>query len=98
MQLIAPNFMFNNGTKDVIDVYLTVFPNSKLVSEEFLPDGNHLASTFQLIGFEFLATLKNRSTIFGRNSLLAANLMPVDGSRICLESVGKSNLHGLAKR
>ena len=47
--------MFNNGAKEPVDFYLSVFPNSKLKREELWPDGRHLASTFELNGVEFLA-------------------------------------------
>lgn len=47
--------MFNKGAKPAVDYYLSVFPNSKLIREEFLPDGGHLASTFVIHGVEFLA-------------------------------------------
>lgn len=55
MQRIVPTLMFNKGAKEAVDFYLSVFPNSELKSEEFLPDGNHLASNFVLDGMEFLA-------------------------------------------
>ncbi|MEQ1821104.1 MAG: VOC family protein [Fimbriimonadaceae bacterium] len=55
MQRITPALMFNGGAKAAVDFYLSVFPNSKLKSEELWPDGSHLASTFELNGVEFLA-------------------------------------------
>lgn len=55
MQRITPTLMFNQGAQEAIELYLSVFPNSRIVSEEFWPDGKHLASTFELNGVEFLA-------------------------------------------
>lgn len=47
--------MFNNGAKEPVDFYLSVFKNSKLIHEELWPDGKHLVSTIELNGIEFLA-------------------------------------------
>lgn len=55
MQSITPTLMFNKGAKDPVDFYLSVFPNSRMMTEERWPDGKHLASTFELNGVEFLA-------------------------------------------
>ncbi len=55
MQRITPTLMFNKGAKAPVDFYLSVFPNSRLKTEELWPDGKHLASTFELNGVEFLA-------------------------------------------
>lgn len=55
MQAITPTLMFNGGAKEAVDFYLSVFPKATLKSEEFWPDGKHLASTFELNGVEFLA-------------------------------------------
>ena len=55
MQRITPTLMFNDGAKPAVDFYLEVFPDSRMVREEFWPDGKHLASTFTILGMEFLA-------------------------------------------
>lgn len=47
--------MFNDGAEGAVNTYLSIFPNSRLKSEERWPDGKHLASTFELDGVEFLA-------------------------------------------
>ena len=55
MQRITPSLMFNQGAEEAVAFYLSLFPNSKLKTEERWPDGKHLASTFELDGVEFLA-------------------------------------------
>lgn len=64
MQRITSTLMFNQGAKEAVDYYLSVFPNSKLKSEEHWPDGSHLASTFELDGVEFLAISGGPECIF----------------------------------
>jgi predicted 3-demethylubiquinone-9 3-methyltransferase (glyoxalase superfamily) len=37
MQSITPNLWFNGNAKEAVDFYVSVFPNSKIVSTEYYP-------------------------------------------------------------
>lgn len=37
MQKITPNLWFNGNAKEAVDFYVSVFPNSKIVSTEYYP-------------------------------------------------------------
>jgi predicted 3-demethylubiquinone-9 3-methyltransferase (glyoxalase superfamily) len=69
MQKITPNLWFNGNAKEAVDYYVSVFPNSKIVSTEYYPKsseegladfqkdlaGQVLAIDFELDGVRFTA-------------------------------------------
>jgi len=69
MQKITPNLWFNGNAKETVDYYVSVFPNSKVVSTEYYPKsseegladfqkdlaGQVLAIDFELDGVRFTA-------------------------------------------
>lgn len=73
MQRITPTLMFNGGAEEAVKTYLSVFPNSKLKTEERWPDGKHLASTFELNGVEFLAISGGPECVFTMASSYMVN-------------------------
>ncbi len=68
-QKITPNLWFNGNAKEAVDFYVSVFPNSKVVSTEYYPKskedgladfqlglaGKPLAIEFELNGMRFMA-------------------------------------------
>lgn len=69
MQKITPNLWFNGNAKEAVDFYVSVFPNSKVLSTEFYPKspeegladfqkamaGEVLTVEFELDGVRFTA-------------------------------------------
>ena len=69
MQKITPNLWFNGNAKEAVDFYVSVFPNSKIVSTEYYPKsteegladfqkdfaGKVLTVEFELDGVSFTA-------------------------------------------
>ncbi len=68
-QTITPNLWFNGNAKEAVDYYISVFPNSKIVSTEYYPKstedgladfqknlaGKVLTIEFKLDGMDFVA-------------------------------------------
>lgn len=40
MQKIVPNLWFNGNAEEAVDFYISVFPNSKIVSKEYYPESS----------------------------------------------------------
>ncbi len=69
MQKITPNLWFNGNAKEAVDFYVSVFPNSKILSTEYYPRsseegladfqkdlaGQVLTVEFELDGVRFIA-------------------------------------------
>lgn len=69
MQKITPNLWFDGNAQEAVDYYVSVFPNSKVVSTEYYPDsteegladfqkdlaGQVLTIEFELDGVQFVA-------------------------------------------
>ncbi len=69
MQKITPNLWFNGNAKEAVDYYVSVFPNSKVLSTEHYPEstdqgladfqkdlaGKVLTVEFELNGMQFVA-------------------------------------------
>lgn len=69
MQKITPNLWFNHNAQEAVDYYLSVFPDSKLLSTEYYPKsesegladfqknlaGKVLTIEFELSGMQFIA-------------------------------------------
>ncbi|MEK7570388.1 MAG: VOC family protein [Patescibacteria group bacterium] len=69
MQKITPNLWFNGNAKEAVDFYVSVFPNSKILSTEYYPKsteeglaefqkdlaGKVLTIAFELDGLRFIA-------------------------------------------
>jgi len=65
-QKITPNLWFDGNAKEAVDFYLSVFPNSKIISTEYYPKegladfqkemaGKVLTIEFELMGNRFVA-------------------------------------------
>jgi predicted 3-demethylubiquinone-9 3-methyltransferase (glyoxalase superfamily) len=63
---ITPNLWFDGNAKEAVDFYVSVFPDSKIVSTEYYPEegladfqkelaGKELAVEFELSGNRFVA-------------------------------------------
>ena len=69
MQKITPNLWFDGNAKEAVDYYVSVFPNSKIVSTEYYPNsaeegladfqlelaGKELTIEYELDGEEYVA-------------------------------------------
>jgi predicted 3-demethylubiquinone-9 3-methyltransferase (glyoxalase superfamily) len=66
LQKITPNLWFDGNAKEAVDFYLSVFPNSKIISTEYYPEegladfqkemaGKILTIEFELMGNRFVA-------------------------------------------
>ena len=55
MQKIVPFLWFNTEAEEAMNYYVSIFPDSKVVSVMHGPDGKVLTGTFQLAGQEFMA-------------------------------------------
>ncbi len=69
MQKITPNLWFDGNAKEAVDYYVSVFPNSKVLSTEYYPEstdegladfqkglaGKVLTVEFELDGMQFVA-------------------------------------------
>lgn len=55
MQKITPFLWFDDQAEEVINFYVSVFKNSKMVNANRAPDGKLFTATFQLEGQEFMA-------------------------------------------
>jgi predicted 3-demethylubiquinone-9 3-methyltransferase (glyoxalase superfamily) len=60
-QKITPCLWFNNNAEEAIAYYMSIFPNSRIISSSRysdnapLPKGTMLAASFELAGVEFMA-------------------------------------------
>lgn len=65
-QKITPNLWFDGSAKEAVDFYVSVFPNSKIISTEYYPKegladfqkdmaGKVLTVEFELMGNQFVA-------------------------------------------
>ncbi len=69
MQKITPSLWFDHNAKEAIDFYLSVFPDSKIISTEYYPQsteegladfqkefaGKEVSIEFELLGMRFIA-------------------------------------------
>lgn len=53
MQNITPFLMFNDQAEDAMELYTSIFPNSKIISMMAAPDGSIAGGTFELNGEQF---------------------------------------------
>lgn len=65
MQKIIPNLWFNGNAKEAVDYYVSVFPDSNIISTEYYPNSTeegladfqlHLAGKVLTVEFELLGT------------------------------------------
>ncbi len=55
MQKITPFLWFDNNAEEAVNFYISIFKNSKVLSQTLGPDGKMMFATFQLEGQEFYA-------------------------------------------
>src|SRR5688572_780831 len=55
MSRITPFLWYNGNLQDMLDLYTSVFPKSKLIESHAGPDGSVMSATFELEGQRFIA-------------------------------------------
>lgn len=55
MQKVTPFLWFDNNAEEAVNFYISIFKNSKVLSQTLGPDGKMMFATFQLEGQEFYA-------------------------------------------
>jgi predicted 3-demethylubiquinone-9 3-methyltransferase (glyoxalase superfamily) len=55
MQKITPFLWFNNNAEEAVNFYLSVFPDSKIISKMPGPGGKVMGLTFELLGQRFFS-------------------------------------------
>lgn len=55
MQKIIPFLWYDGTVEEALDLYRSVFPNSKVLNTSRGPDGKMMSATFQLEGQQFIA-------------------------------------------
>lgn len=91
MQKITPNLWFNGNAEEAINFYLSVFPDSKIITKSYYPTeglldfqvpfaGQVLAIYFELMGQEFAAI--NAGNEFSFNEAVSFNIACKDQEEI----------------
>ncbi len=91
MQKITPNLWFKGNAEEAVDFYLSVFPDSKIITTSYYPTeglldfqkalaGKPLAIYFTLLGHEFVAI--NAGDEFTFNEAVSFNIACKDQAEI----------------
>lgn len=91
MQKITPNLWFRGNAEEAVNFYLSIFPNSKIISKSYYPTeglldfqkpfaGKVLAIYFELLGQEFVAI--NAGDEFTFNESVSFNISCKDQEEI----------------
>ena len=54
MNKITPFLWFDTQAKEAMDLYVSIFPDSKVISAHPMPDGNYMSVEFELEGQRFM--------------------------------------------
>ena len=68
MTKITTFFMFQDGSAEAMDYYVSIFKNSRIVSTMPGPDGKPIGGTFELEGSSSTHSMAGRTSPFRRGS------------------------------